>query len=44
MADAMRAAKIVKDFHAAVVLHLVEVSPTCKAEQQRRLEDSGVPA
>ena len=44
MADAMRAANIVKDFHAAVVLHFVEVSPHLKAEQERRLEDSGVPA
>ena len=43
MIDALRAVKIVKDFHAAIVLHLVEVSPMLKALQEERMADLGVP-
>jgi len=38
MVDALRAAKVVKDFHAAVVLHLVEISPVLQQMQQERLQ------
>jgi NADH dehydrogenase [ubiquinone] 1 alpha subcomplex assembly factor 7 len=38
MADALRAAKVVKDFTAAIVLHLVEISPKLQEEQRKRLE------
>jgi SAM-dependent MidA family methyltransferase len=41
--DALRAAKVAKDFQAAVVLHLVEISPRLKEQQQRRLETLGMP-
>lgn len=43
MIDAFRAAKIVKDFQAAVVLHLVEIGPNLKEQQRRRLEPLNVP-
>jgi NADH dehydrogenase [ubiquinone] 1 alpha subcomplex assembly factor 7 len=43
MIDALRAAKIVGDFHAAVVLHLVEISPNLRQAQQQRLQGQGVP-
>jgi len=43
MLDALRAAKTVQDFYAAVVLHLVEISPKLKELQQRRLEDLQIP-
>ena len=43
IADALRAAKVVKDFYAAVVLHLVEIGPRLRALQQRRLESLDVP-
>jgi SAM-dependent MidA family methyltransferase len=43
MIDALRAAKIVKNFHPAIVLHLVEISPKLKVLQQRRLEDLEIP-
>jgi NADH dehydrogenase [ubiquinone] 1 alpha subcomplex assembly factor 7 len=43
MSDAMRAAKIVESFYAAVVLHLVEISPKLKELQQRRLQRLDVP-
>ncbi len=43
MIDAFRAAKIVKDFQAAVVLHLVEISPRLKEQQQSRLEALKIP-
>ena len=39
--DALRAAKIAKDFQTAIVLHLVEISPRLKEQQRRRLEPSG---
>jgi NADH dehydrogenase [ubiquinone] 1 alpha subcomplex assembly factor 7 len=43
MIDALRAAKVVGDFHAAVVVHLVEISPKLQQVQQQRLESLGVP-
>ena len=43
MSDALRAAKVVGDFHAALVVHLVEISPTLQQVQQQRLESLGVP-
>jgi NADH dehydrogenase [ubiquinone] 1 alpha subcomplex assembly factor 7 len=43
MIDALRAAKVVKDFHAAIVVHLVEISPKLQEIQQRRLQDCEVP-
>ncbi len=43
MIDAFRAAKLVKDFQAAVVLHLVEISPKLKQQQQHRLEALELP-
>ena len=43
MIDAFRAAKLVKDFQAAVVLHLVEISPKLKEQQQRMLEALEMP-
>ncbi|MEA2986216.1 MAG: dehydrogenase [ubiquinone] 1 alpha subcomplex assembly factor 7 [Alphaproteobacteria bacterium] len=43
MADALRAAKVVPDFHSAIVVHLVELSPVLQQVQQQRLERFGVP-
>jgi NADH dehydrogenase [ubiquinone] 1 alpha subcomplex assembly factor 7 len=43
MHDALRAARVVSGFRAAVVLHLVEVSPALQQIQQRRLESLDVP-
>jgi NADH dehydrogenase [ubiquinone] 1 alpha subcomplex assembly factor 7 len=43
MLDALRAAKTVKNFQAAIVLHFVEISPRLKELQQRRLEDADIP-
>ena len=43
MTDALRAAKVVKDFHAAIVLHLVEISPILEPEQRHRLESFNIP-
>ncbi len=43
MADALRAAKVVPDFHSALVVHLVEISPALQQLQQQRLERFGVP-
>jgi NADH dehydrogenase [ubiquinone] 1 alpha subcomplex assembly factor 7 len=39
MHDALRAAKIVKGFRDALVVHLVEISPALQQVQQRMLED-----
>jgi SAM-dependent MidA family methyltransferase len=36
MIDALRAAKVARDFYAAIVLHLVEISPKLQEVQQRR--------
>jgi len=41
--DALRAAKTVPGFHAAVVLHLVEISPALRKVQEQRLEPLGLP-
>src|SRR5580658_8145861 len=38
MIDALRAAKVVKNFRAAIVLHLVEISPALREVQRQRLE------
>jgi NADH dehydrogenase [ubiquinone] 1 alpha subcomplex assembly factor 7 len=43
MIDALRAAKVVKEFHAAVVLHLVEISPKLREVQEQRLKGLDVP-
>jgi NADH dehydrogenase [ubiquinone] 1 alpha subcomplex assembly factor 7 len=43
MIDALRAAKTVKSFYTAIVLHLVEVGPKLQAVQQQRLEGLGEP-
>ncbi len=43
MIDAVRAAKVVSGFHAAIVLHLVEISPKLQEVQQRRLQGLDVP-
>ena len=42
--DALRAARVVKGFREAIVLHLVEISPALQKEQQQRLEALDVPA
>jgi len=42
MLDALRAAKIVRDFADAIVLHLVEISPKLKEIQQQRLHQLGL--
>jgi SAM-dependent MidA family methyltransferase len=44
MLDALRAARVVKDFREAIVLHLVEISPALQKLQQQRLEGLDVPA
>jgi NADH dehydrogenase [ubiquinone] 1 alpha subcomplex assembly factor 7 len=43
MVDALRAAKTVRSFYTAIVLHLVEISPKLQAEQQQKLETLGEP-
>jgi NADH dehydrogenase [ubiquinone] 1 alpha subcomplex assembly factor 7 len=43
MIDALRAAKTVRSFYTAIVLHMVEISPKLQAEQQRRLQGLGEP-
>ena len=43
MADALRAARVVKKFYTAAVVHLVEISPRLRATQQQRLGGLGVP-
>jgi SAM-dependent MidA family methyltransferase len=43
MKDALRAVKIVPEFCAATVVHLVEVSPVLQAQQEKALEGAGVP-
>ena len=42
--DALRAARVVKGFREAIVLHLVEISPALQKLQQQRLEGLDVPA
>ena len=41
--DALRAAKTVPGFYAAIVLHLVEINPALQKIQERRLDPLGVP-
>ena len=43
MIDAVRAVKKVPGFEAAIVLHLVEISPALQKVQQKRLEPLGLP-
>jgi len=43
MQDALRAAKVVKGFLDAIVVHLVEISPALQKVQERRLDNSGLP-
>jgi SAM-dependent MidA family methyltransferase len=43
MKDALRALQIVPDFRAAIVVHLVEVSPLLQAQQEAALDGVGVP-
>ncbi len=43
MVDALRAAGIVRGFHAALVLHLVEISPALQQAQKRRLQGLDLP-
>lgn len=43
MSDALRAARTVKGFYDAIVVHLVEVSPTLQQAQQKKLQEHGVP-
>jgi len=38
MKDALRAAAVVPEFRNAIVVHLVEISPALKAQQERTLE------
>src|SRR6202051_4995485 len=38
LVDALRAAQVVKDFRAAIVLHLVEISPALQRVQRQRLD------
>jgi SAM-dependent MidA family methyltransferase len=44
MKDAMRAARIMKDFREAVVLHFVEISPALKKVQEQQFAELGIPA
>jgi SAM-dependent MidA family methyltransferase len=43
MLDALRAAKVVDGFRAAVVIHMVEISPVLQRLQEQRLGDLEVP-
>jgi SAM-dependent MidA family methyltransferase len=43
MLDALRAVQIVPEFRRAVVVHLVEISPTLKQRQQQALSHTDVP-
>jgi NADH dehydrogenase [ubiquinone] 1 alpha subcomplex assembly factor 7 len=43
MADALRAAKALPEFHAAVAVHLVEISPALRALQEKALAGAAVP-
>jgi len=44
MLDALRAAKVVPDFRAAIALHLIEVSATLEQLQRQALSGTDVPA
>jgi len=43
MADALRAARALPEFHAALSVHLVEISPVLRALQEKALASAGVP-
>jgi NADH dehydrogenase [ubiquinone] 1 alpha subcomplex assembly factor 7 len=43
MLDALRAAKAAKKFYAAIVLHLVEISPKLRDLQRQRFADLDIP-
>jgi SAM-dependent MidA family methyltransferase len=43
MRDALRAAAVVPEFHQALVVHMVEVSPALQTRQRAMLERTGVP-
>jgi len=43
MKDALRAMQVLPGFRESIVLHLVEISPALKAEQERTLEGTPVP-
>jgi NADH dehydrogenase [ubiquinone] 1 alpha subcomplex assembly factor 7 len=43
MADAVRAARVVKEFRDAIVVHLVEISPALRTLQEQRLEALDAP-
>jgi len=43
MADALRAAQALPEFHKALAVQLVETSPVLRAQQETRLADAGVP-
>lgn len=43
MKDALRAMQVMPAFREAIVLHLVEISPVLRAQQERTLADAGVP-
>jgi NADH dehydrogenase [ubiquinone] 1 alpha subcomplex assembly factor 7 len=43
MADALRAAQALPEFHAGVSVHLVEVSPVLRALQEKTLANAGAP-
>jgi NADH dehydrogenase [ubiquinone] 1 alpha subcomplex assembly factor 7 len=43
MHDALRAALVVPDFHAAAAVHLIEISPALIARQRQKLTGLGVP-
>src|ERR1700733_2022278 len=44
MHDALRAARVVKDFRAAVVLHFVEISPALQKLQEQQFAELEIPA
>jgi len=43
MQDALRAVQVARKFHAAIVLHLVEISPALRHLQQQRLQGLDLP-
>jgi SAM-dependent MidA family methyltransferase len=43
MKDALRAVQVLPGFREAIVLHLVEISPALKAQQERTLDGAPVP-
>ena len=43
MSDALRAVQVMPPFRAAMVLHLVEISPPLRARQEQTLQAAGVP-